>query len=644
MSVEEKWTEGNALLSGGALNEAIRCFEEALALDPNHKQTLNSLGCVALAKNDPRTATSFFIKALEQDPCCEETVGHLWQAYSRLGRQQDMVPLLKQLVQQCPHADTFQHLLTQATASESGAIPSALTSEEKAWSMSPDVFAPLPDRKAQTLLREAQAQLNAGRPNLAATSLWRCARITRFADPNLLQALARIYKQQQDIPALQRLWKRATVAALERSDYDAFLHFSYISIYAEQLYANEPTYEYAFIDEDLNAYIRLAARTHPLAEWVRTHRTRKQYKQGQSRLKIGFVLEGYSRFQAPSQLYLPLAQHHDPGRFDLFFYSRHPLGTPMAAKEDYGATKAVLEQAGATVWAPDAQQTPMAEVDALAKRIVQDQIDALIYQTTYFVPPYNLLSYLRTVPFQAAIEHQQPEFSQALDLVFANRKAGLDSLCEVAPFPMAFTKAATETALTRSDFGLPESALVLMSVNRDVRYAQDRFWHELAALLERHSDACFVAVGLATPPAVLAEYPRVEGRVVTPGFRTDVPACLAAADIYIDLFPSGGGSSLVEAMTLGVPVVCFEQDYASPYAVNSEILSEYVDEPALVVPHGRYAAWHDVLNRLIQEPALRRRMGKAMLERAGAFASERVSEAFFNRLEEAFFRRVTRAS
>ena len=649
MSFYDKWQEGDALLSKGALDLAAQCFQEVLGIDPAHKQANHSLGLIALNKDDPTTAVAFFIKALETDPCWEDAVLNLWRAYERLGEKQQMVPLLKQLVQQCSNAEVFQRLLQEATVSRlEDPIPAASSGKterkgRQAWSMSPEVFVSQPDKKAKALLQEAQAQLNAGAHDLAATSLWRCCVITKFADLNIVQALAQIYQQKQDIRALQTLWKRAAVSALEGSDYSAFLQHAYVSIYAEQFYAKDPNYEYAFIDEDLNVLTRFAARSHPLSNWVSRNRVEKSYVPGEGRLKVGFVLEGYSQLQAPSRQYIPFAEHHDPDRFELFFYSRHPMGTPLAVKEGYVATRAILEQAGCRVWTPAEQLAPMDQVEALAKRIVQDRIDLLVYQTMYFVPPYNFLSYLHTAPFQAAIEHQQPEFSQALDLVFAPRKAGLDSVCEVAPFPMAYTKTASGAAHHRTDFGIPEAAVVLISANRDVRYAQDLFWQELTKLLERHPNVYFIALGLSDAPAVLSAKPALRACVITPGFRTDVPACLAAADLYIDLFPSGGGSSIVEAMSLGLPVVCFEQDYATPYAVNEEILSEYVDEPTLVVPHGQYAAWHDVLDRLIQDPALRKRMRAEMLRRAKAFEPQRVSDRFFRTLEEAFYRRVSEA-
>src|SRR5690606_13926500 len=106
----------------------------------------------------------------------------------------------------------------------------------------------------------------------AATTLLRCAVTTGYRQGDVVEALTKVYRHLQDIPALQQLWKRRAVAALEADDVNRFLEYAYVSIYAETFFAEAPNYRYAHADDDLNSFVRLAARSHPLYGWVQEHR------------------------------------------------------------------------------------------------------------------------------------------------------------------------------------------------------------------------------------------------------------------------------------------------------------------------------------------------------------------------------------
>lgn len=499
-------------------------------------------------------------------------------------------------------------------------------------------FAADPEQRSWGLLQEAKAQLEAGANGVAETTLLRYLNVRKYSDIEIVKVVAQLYQQRQDIPALKELWKRVAIAALERQDYNAFLEYAYISIYAENFFSQNPNYQYSGIDADINTYVRMAARLHPLSGWVQANRAHKTYTPGQTRLKVGFVLEGFSQVQAPIRAYFPFAQHYDEDRFECFFYSRYSMSEDLAVKEKYIVTAAMFEAYGCHVWSAPQRMLPMQQIEHLVQQIVQDEIDILVFQTTYFVPTYNLLSALRPAPFQAAIEHQQPEFSANLDLVFTARKASLDSVSEIAPYPVALNTELSGTEPRRADFGIPDDAVVSISANREVRYAQPDFWQAMQDLLRRNPNAYFLAVGLSQAPGGLED--EVRSRVVTPGFRSDALDCMALADIYVDIFPSGGGVSLIEGMTAALPVVCFAQDYAAPFRLNEEIISEYVDDPVLVVPTGQTAMWQDLLDLLIQNESFRRQKGQAMLERSKRYDPKRVSDQFFATLESSFYRRL----
>ncbi|MBN1211065.1 MAG: glycosyltransferase [candidate division Zixibacteria bacterium] len=502
------------------------------------------------------------------------------------------------------------------------------------WPCPAGMFSNDPEERIKTLIKEVSAQVQQNRSGPTETNLLRLAKMTGYSNEAIVMNLTKLYQAGEDIPAIRELWRRTAVAALENNRFDDFLKNAYISIYAENLFSKDPNYKYATVDEDLNAFIRLAAKHHPLKAWVDENRDKNKFDE---KLRIGFLLEGFSQNQAPSRTYYPLAEYHDRDRYELYFYSRWSLDEEPALKERYADTVTFLKQNDVRVRIPERQLGPMDQVNYLTRQIVNDGIDILVYQTTYFVPVYNFISALRPAPFQAALEHQQSEFSRDMDLIFTTRKQVPESSARTAPGVIPLTRKNNVRAARRSDFGIPDTAALLISVNRDSRYRQPEFWNQLRDALARNPEAYFMAVGLANISSNLPAGAPERKRIITPGYRTDIMELLAMADIYIDLFPSGAGSSLVEALLAGLPVLCFDQDYRTLFSVNDISLgADFVNHRDLVIPYGNRDKWQQTLDRLIHDKNWRHQLGREMVEQSRRFEPRRVAEKFFNHLEETY--------
>jgi glycosyltransferase involved in cell wall biosynthesis len=133
-----------------------------------------------------------------------------------------------------------------------------------------------------------------------------------------------------------------------------------------------------------------------------------------------------------------------------------------------------------------------------------------------------------------------------------------------------------------------------------------------AALKPRHPRARFVVVGEASrgeeayeaSVRALAHQLGLEDTVTFTGFRRDVPAVMEAFDVFA--FPSHAeafGVVAIEAMAMARPVVATGSD---------GILDIVVDgETGLLFPRADAGALAGALARLIEDPALRERLGRA---------------------------------
>ncbi|MDD5425914.1 MAG: glycosyltransferase [candidate division Zixibacteria bacterium] len=497
-----------------------------------------------------------------------------------------------------------------------------------------EMFTEDPRKRIEALSREAAVRLQENRRDLAEAHLLRLAKMTGYTNETVIMNLTRLYQDIEAIPAIQNLWKRAAIAALEEKRLDDFLQYTYVSIYAENMFSHTPGYKYARVDEDLNAFIKLTALKHPLKKWVDDHRAANKIG---DKLRIGFLLEGFSQKQAPSRTYYPLAEHHDRENLELYFYSRWSLDEAVARKESYDITVNELKKNQCRVRFPERALSPMGQVEYLTRQIVNDGIDILVYQTTYFVPVYNFIAALHPALCQAALEHQQSEYSHEMDLVFTTRKQYPECCTRTAPGVIPLTRNAKVTPHHKKTFGIPETSPLLISVNRAPRYRQKIFWEQLRSLLERNQDTFFMAVGLPETGDLLPDNLAVRKRIITPGFRDDIMECLGMADIYVDLFPSGAGSSLIEAMNAGLPVVYFEPDYRTLYHVDDVSLgTDFIAHEKLAIPHGDTEKWQQTMDLLIHDRELRKQLGRDMMTRARQYEPSKVARDFFGRLQKLY--------
>ena len=178
--------------------------------------------------------------------------------------------------------------------------------------------------------------------------------------------------------------------------------------------------------------------------------------------------------------------------------------------------------------------------------------------------------------------------------------------------PAHFHPDPASRARIRASLGVPADHVVIVAVSRLVRH---KGYPELLAAMREVPGAELWVVGdrLSTDRgldlgAMLAAA-EATGSVRRLGYRTDIAAILAAADIFA--LPShfeGLPMSVIEAMLTGLPVVA--TDIRGPR-------EQVVDgQTGVLVPAAAVAPLAAALNRLVADPALRQAMGEAGRVRA----------------------------
>jgi glycosyltransferase involved in cell wall biosynthesis len=185
--------------------------------------------------------------------------------------------------------------------------------------------------------------------------------------------------------------------------------------------------------------------------------------------------------------------------------------------------------------------------------------------------------------------------------------------------PARFRPDPAARARIRTELGVPADRVVIVAVSRLVRHKG--YPELLAAMREIDAELWIVGERLPTDHGEDMEpYFAAAGlgpRLRRLGYREDVAAVLAAADIFV--LPShfeGLPMSVIEAMLCGLPVVA--TDIRGPR-------EQVVDgETGLLVPPATVAPLASALRRLAGDAALRARMGAAGRARALAHYDELV--------------------
>ena len=178
--------------------------------------------------------------------------------------------------------------------------------------------------------------------------------------------------------------------------------------------------------------------------------------------------------------------------------------------------------------------------------------------------------------------------------------------------PALFRPDAAARTRIRASLGVPPNRPVIVTVSRLVRH---KGYPELLRAMRDVPEAELWIVGarLETDRGEDLEQALAEaesrGNVRRLGYRTDIPAILAAADIFA--LPShfeGLPMSVIEAMLCGLPVVAT--------AIRGPREQVVDGTTGLLVPPATVAPLAAALNRLVADPALRRAMGEAGRARA----------------------------
>lgn len=180
--------------------------------------------------------------------------------------------------------------------------------------------------------------------------------------------------------------------------------------------------------------------------------------------------------------------------------------------------------------------------------------------------------------------------SSVADMTIHLRQLGITTSMElrytrnnhILPIPLYETHATLSRNDARAILGIPESHIMLLTVGRSVKYAPSKrhnFFRTAKEILGRHPEAHLYLVGVkendhaASPRFVRHDHMHFVGPV------EDASVWQKAADVYLEGFPFGSQTSLLESILPGVPCVRVFGPSSPLLAAEDMSVEEAIDTP-----------------------------------------------------------------
>ena len=255
--------------------------------------------------------------------------------------------------------------------------------------------------------------------------------------------------------------------------------------------------------------------------------------------------------------------------------------TPQSMVRALWKLRAVVRQ-----WQPDIIHAHMVHANLLARLLAATGDMPPVICTAHSAREgggLRMLGYRLTDRWSDLTTHVSPQGRQAMIDAGAVSPAGI----EVVPNGIDTAQFRPDTTLrqrAREALGLQDSTRLLINVGRLVKEKAQATLIDAFAQLEAGSDTQLLIVGDGPLRGALEQQIRdhkLAGRVHLTGARSDIPALLNAADLFVlssDI--EGMPLALGEALACGLPVV------ATAAAGVAELLAQYGE----IVPRGNPAA------------------------------------------------------
>lgn len=132
--------------------------------------------------------------------------------------------------------------------------------------------------------------------------------------------------------------------------------------------------------------------------------------------------------------------------------------------------------------------------------------------------------------------------------------------------PLAYESKNPEKTSKSDLLNIEENMFVIMSAGRPIKFQNRFYWQAIADVLKAENNVLFLVAGINFDDVKEYIVEEVKDKVVCLGWCSNVNDYISVSDVYVDTYPSGGGLTMLDAMSIGIPIVAFENDFERTFS------------------------------------------------------------------------------
>ena len=433
-------------------------------------------------------------------------------------------------------------------------------------------------------------------------------------EPTVLPLLIQVNEALNDVSAIRWALKQTALQQAARGNFDKALDLCDQWMYAYTHFAHKDIHTF---DPEIISCVERMAALHRFENTARPSLNGRKIRVAylmHGLLQVGSVLVKIDRV---------FGRLHDKSRFEVGYFSIDDENAVASSDVAQAAIKDLTDNGCHVAVAPNVG-TVYERLLSVARKINDFEPDILVTSAALATFKNYFVTCLKPAPLTIAFNQgSTPQFSwHAFDHTiswFSTTIPDCPSDCSNVKLELDLPRRDNVQPSTRAELGAPENVPLLVMGGRWHKFQNAEFWRFLGEALHDEPQLHLMIIGTAEDQIAFLDQVvknEVLSRIHFQAWSDNYLSSLAAADFVLDSYPIGGGVFLMEAMSLGIPVISFHHDYVKLYS-NDDCSGgeEIVGLPELVVDRRDFAELKATISKLATDSEYRKRLGQRCEER-----------------------------
>jgi predicted O-linked N-acetylglucosamine transferase (SPINDLY family) len=417
-------------------------------------------------------------------------------------------------------------------------------------------------------------------------------------------------EKRLEIEKIRSCYKQLGIDALTREEYNEAIRFFNLWQYSYLNYLKIDRYEYDF---DLLNLIEkhVSSLTSQLSDVP-------QFK-NKEKIRIAYLVHGISSSSSIlTKILLNIIKNHDTSHFEIHVFTTESFLKLLAYSGRVFINQ--FKELNCHIHFAPPYLRGFSKIMSITKKMCSFRPHILVTSAALADFEHFFISALKPAPIRIGFVFASP--AQFIPPSFDYGISWINHIIFDCPIPCVnsgttyLPEENPGKKYKKSDFGIPNDAMVLVSAGRYEKFQDRGFFEIVMDTMVELPNLHFMIIGVSQnqiPYLKDLSIDEINKRIHIFAWSTRYEDYLSIADIYLDTYPSGGGVTLYDAAMLHLPIISFSDDYSKKFDQSTWNPAEEIFPKDSIILINRHEV-HDLkgaISRLYHDPDLRKDLGDA---------------------------------